>query len=331
MKPKMLIVFPIVLSVLLLFTATQVIAARYTIRMAHVQPLKENVFHIWTSKFKELAEKYTNGAVEVKELGGGQMGSDQVAGKKLQMGAIEAQAVAVNNLAPLYPEFDIFTLPFLLKDFAHAEKVLSSDVVKELSEGAAQKANLRMLGWTPSNFRNMTNSKHPILKPEDLKDLRMRVAKNPVMIDTYTALGGNPIGMAPTELFSALQTKVVDGQDGGAHWAYALKVYEVQKYLSVTNHQCAVAVLAMNNKFFTGLPKEVQQQLEKAAYESTIYITGWARGVNGDIVDRYKEKGMKIDYPDLKPFVEKVKPVWEKNAKRVGGMERIQKVYNMPY
>ncbi|MFH1008520.1 MAG: hypothetical protein V1800_13630, partial [Candidatus Latescibacterota bacterium] len=76
---------------------------------------------------------------------------------------------------------------------------------------------------------------------------------------------------------------------------------------------------------------EVRQQLEKAGYEATIYITGWARGVTGDIIARYKEKGMKIDYPDLKPFVEKVKPVWEKNAQRVGGMERIQKIYNMPY
>jgi tripartite ATP-independent transporter DctP family solute receptor len=257
------------------------------------------------------------------------MGSDQVVGKKLQMGAVEAWVGAVNNLAPYYPEFDIFTLPFLMKNFVSAEKALASDVVKELEEGAAKKANLKILGWTPSNFRNMTNSKHPILKPEDLRDLKFRVAKNPVMIDTYKALGGNPIGMAPTELFSALQTGVVDGQDGGAAWAYALKVYEVQKYLSVTNHQCVVGVLVFNNKFFTNLPEDVQSGLEKAAKEATIYITGWSRGITGDIVERYREKGMQIAYPDLKPFVEKVRPVWEKNAERVGGIERIQKIYNL--
>ena len=108
-----------------------------------------------------------------------------------------------------------------------------------------------------------------------------------------------------------------------------MKVYEVQKYLSVTNHQCVVGVSVLNNKFFTSLPEEVQRGLEKAAKEATIYITGWSRGITGDIIDRYREKGMEIAYPDLKPFVEKVRSVWEKNAKRVGGMERIQKIYDL--
>ena len=143
------------------------------------------------------------------------------AAKKLQLGSIEMEICATNNLAPLYNGFDLFTLPFLIeKEECGIKKVLRNvDLRKQISIEAENKANIRLLAWTSGGMRNMMNSKHPILKPEDLKDLRMRVAKNPILLDTYKILGGNPIGIAAAETFSALQTKVVDGNDGTGQWA----------------------------------------------------------------------------------------------------------------
>lgn len=307
-------------------------AAQYTIKLAHIEaPTPDAQYQLWALKFKELAEEFSHGAIEVKIYPAGQLGSDIPVAKKVQMGAVQMQIIANNNLAALCPIMDLFTLPFLFKSVpCGVLNVLHNDSLREDISKRTEKANIRILAWSTAGMRNIMNSKHPILKPSDLKDLRIRVAKNPILIDTYKALGGNPIGIAPSETFSALQTRVVDGNDGSAAWAWNSKFYEVQKYLSITRHQMTVTAMIINDKFYNALPAKMRQILRRAAIISTeAYVDPWIIKFQRDIIKRFAEKGLKISYPDLVPFRKAVRPVWDKYAKRVGGWKMINRVVDM--
>ena len=299
------------------------------IKFAHNSPVRMDAdFHRYYVTFSKLAEKYTNGKVAFQEFPASQMGSDGQAAKKLQLGLIQMMDLASNNIANLYSGFDLFTLPFLIKSMDCGVKHVLPDakLLQEISEGAQKQANIRVLAFETGGMRNMMNSKHPIISPADLQGLRMRVAKNPILLDTYHALHADVIGVAPAETYGALQTHMVDGNDGGAGWAYAQKLYEVQKYYSITGHQMVVTSVIINNKFYEGLPKDVQEGLSKAAKEAAADNAAWMEEYQNKIYKIFQKSGLKIDHPDLAPFRKAVQPVWAKYAQRVGGMERINYV-----
>lgn len=307
-------------------------AADATIKFAHNMPPKmEATYHRYFVKFEELAKKYTDGAVEFREFPSAQMGSDQQAAKKLQLGSVEMMAVASNNLAQLYTGFDLFTLPFLFKGMACGiDHVLIDDtLLNTISAEAQKKANIRVLAFGVGGMRNIMNSKHPILTPADLKGVRMRVAKNPILLDTYKALGADAIGIASKETYGALQTRVVDGHDGGSSWAYAQKLHEVQKFISITGHQLVVFSVIVNNKIFEGLPKKVQEGLSRAAKEAAKDNMNWLKDNEQRIYGEFKKAGLKFDEPDLAPFQSAVKSVWDKYAERVGGWDRINQIQTL--
>jgi tripartite ATP-independent transporter DctP family solute receptor len=328
MKTRTLLM-SLVLSVASLIAAHPARATTITIKFAHNMPPRPDAnYHLYYLRFKELAEKYTNGAVEFREFPASQMGTDQQAAKKLQLGTIEMMNIASNNLAQLYSGFDLFTLPFLIKSIdCGVNHVLSDNkLLADISEGAQKQANIRVLAFTISGMRNMMNSKHAIMTPADLKGMRMRVAKNPILLDTYKSLGADVVGVASAETYGALQTGIVDGNDGGSSWAYSQKLYEVQKYYSITGHQLVVNSVIINNKFFEGLPKDVQAGLERAALEAAKSNMVWMEGFEQKIYDHFQKAGLKIDHPNLDAFRDAVQPVWKKYADRVGGWERIKHV-----
>lgn len=307
-------------------------AADTIVKFAHNMPPKDDAsYHLYFLKFADLAKKYTNGAVDFQEFPASQMGSDQQAAKKLQLGTLEMMSVASNNLAQLYGGFDLFTLPFLFKSMDCAiEDVLTDEaLIDEISKGAQEKANIRILAFSVGGMRNMMNSKHPINTPADLKGLRIRVAKNPIQLDTYKALGADAIGIASAETYGALQTKVVDGHDGGSSWAYAQKLYEVQNYFAHTGHQLVVNAIIVNNDFFEKLPKDVQDGITRAAREAAKDNMQWQKENEEKIYAAFEKAGLKVSHPDLAPFQEAVKPVWNTYADRVGGAARIEKVQQL--
>jgi len=307
-------------------------AAETTLKFAHNMPPKDNaLYHRYFLKFEELAKKYANGSVKFREFPSSQLGSDQQAAKKLQLGAIDMMIIASNNLAQLYGGFDLFTLPFLFKNMGCGiDHVLTNDaLLQDISSGAQKKANIRVLAFAFAGMRNIMNSKKPILKPADLKGVRMRVAKNKILLSTYAALGSDAIGIASKETYGALQTGVVDGHDGGTPWAYAHKLHEVQKYISITGHQMVVLSVIINNRAFEKLPKKAQKGIARAAREAAKVNMNWAKDNEQKTYGLFEKSGLKFSYPDLKPFQEAVKPVWGKFAERVGGWERIKRVQNL--
>jgi len=319
-----------VLSVFLILSASATLAASYNIKLAHNLPATESsLYHQAALKFKGLVEKSSNGQITVQIFPAAQLGSDVSVAKKVQSGAIEAEILTANKLGSFYPQMDLYALPFLLNDFDQAAKVFQQPIHQTVIAELEKKTGLKSLAFVGAGFRNITNSKHPVLKPADLKDLKIRVPKNKIEIATFKALGANPVNIAGSELFSALQQKVVDGQDGSAEWAYAKKVYEVQKYLSVTHHQLSTSTLIINARYFASLPADLQKVLIDAGQQTQVDWQAASKAADKDVIQRFKDRGMEVVYPDLKPFIEGVQSVYTDFAKRVGGMDRIKAVQSV--
>lgn len=299
-------------------------------RFAHNMPPKPQLlYHGAALTFKNFMNIYTKGNFDIQIFPSSQLGKDKVAAKKVQLGSIQFQIVASNNITAFDRRLDIFTLPFMFSSFKGAAKVFNSDIGEQIAENFRKKSGIRILGFIATGFRNMMNSKHPINKPADLGDLRMRIAKNPIMVSTYQSLGGSTIGMAPTELFSALSTKTVDGHDGGSSWAWAMKLYEVQKYLSITRHQLVAGAFIVNDKYFSSQPKSVQKAIVRAAKDTIAWANAYAEENEKEIMKGFATKGLIIARPDLAPFRKAVKSVHVKFADKVGGMALINRILDM--
>jgi len=320
-------ILAMVLSVFLLMSVSTALAGKYNIKLAHNLPAtKTSPYHQAALKFQELVEKNSNGQITVQIFPAAQLGSDMSVAKKVQSGAVEAEILTANKLGSFYPGMDLYALPFLLNDFDMAIRAFKTPVHKKVIEELEKKTGFKSLAFIGAGFRNITNSKHPVNKPEDLKDLKIRVPKNKIEIAAFKALGANPVNIPGSELFSALQQGVVDGQDGSAEWAYAKKVYEVQKYLAVTHHQLSTSTLIINARFFGTLPPDLQKVLTEAGAETQIVWQAISKAADKDVIGRFKAKGMEINYPDLKPFIARVQSVYTDFAERVGGMDRIKAV-----
>lgn len=305
-------------------------AAKYVMKFAHNNPPKpELLYQAAALTMRKNLQVYSRGEIDIQIFPSSQLGKDRVAAKKVQLGSVQMQLVASNNITAFDRRLDIFTLPFMFGSFKGAVKVFDSDIGRGIAENFRKKSGVRILGFVATGFRNMMNSKHPITKPADLGDLRMRIAKNPIMVQTYKSLGGSTIGMAPTELFSALSTRTVDGHDGGSSWAWAMKLYEVQKYLSITRHQLVAGALIINDKYYAKLPKGMQKAVLSAARDTIAWANAYAEENEKDIMKGFAEKGLQIATPDLKPFREAVKPVHQKFADQVGGIDLINRILKM--
>lgn len=315
------------LIVLMVFSASTAMAGKFNIKLAHNLPATESsLYHQAALKFKGLVEKNSNGQMTVQIFPAAQLGSDVSVAKKVQSGAIEAEILTANKLGSFYPGMDLYALPFLLGDFDVAAKVFRQPIHQTVIQELEQKTGLKSLAFVGAGFRNITNSKHPVNKPEDLKDLKIRVPKNKIEIAAFKALGANPVNIPGSELFSALQQGVVDGQDGSAEWAYAKKVYEVQKYLSVTHHQLSTSTLIVNARYFYSLPADLQKVLKDAGAETQTFWQAGSKAADKSVIERFKQQGMQVIYPDLQPFVDRVQSVYTDFAERVGGIDRIQAV-----
>ena len=331
LKRSFTVIVGVILAAALLgLAAPQVEAAKYVMKFAHNNPPKPQLLYQAAAlTMQKNLQVYSKGDLDIQIFPSSQLGKDRVAAKKVQLGSVQMQLVASNNITAFDRRLDIFTLPFMFSSFQGAAKVFNSDIAETIGENFRKKSGIRVLGFIATGFRNMMNSKHPIMKPADLGDLRMRIAKNPIMVQTYKALGGSTIGMAPTELFSALSTKTVDGHDGGSSWAWAMKLYEVQKYLSITRHQLVAGALIMNDKYYNQLPRHLQQAVLKAARDTIAWANAYSEESEKDIMKGFAEKGLTIAKPDLKPFREAVRPVHRMFADKVGGIDLINRILRM--
>jgi tripartite ATP-independent transporter DctP family solute receptor len=286
------------------------------IKLAHVVN-EQDSFHLAATKFKELTEKYTNGDVKVTIFPNAVLGDERTLLERMKMGIVDAAIITNGPFVNFIPQFGVIDLPFLFRSPEHAYAVLDGPVGDQLF-AMAEKQGWKGLAWAERGFRNLTNSKRPVNSPEDIKGLKIRVMQNEIYVDSFKALGANAVPMAWTEALTALQQHTIDGQENPLNVIVSFKLYESQKYMTITRHAYAPAPIMMSMMSWKKLSASQQQAVLKAAKEAAQFERDYDNSNEAGWLKELASKGMQISTPDLKPFLAAVKPVYDKYAAQFG-------------
>jgi C4-dicarboxylate-binding protein DctP len=279
--------------------------------------------------FKTLAEKYTNGKVKVEIYPNSSLYKDKEELEALQLGSVQILAPSISKFGPLgVKEFDIFDLPFLLTDDARARQMFASPMMADLNKKLEAKGVEPLAYW--DNGAHVYTCNKPLIMPDDFRGLKMRIQGSKVLDAVARELGAIPQIMGFGELYQALQTGVVDGEDNVPSNILTQKFYEVQKNLTVSYHGRLTYALITNKKWWDDLPADVRTGLDKAVKESTVFFNDTAAKDNADALAKIRASG-KIQVHDQTPeekkaWIAKLMPVHIEMQKRFG-KEFIDKIY----
>jgi C4-dicarboxylate-binding protein DctP len=241
-------------------------------------------------KFKELAEKYTEGKVKVEVYPNSQLYKDKEELDALQLGAVQMLAPSISKFGPSgVKEFEVFDLPYILPDIAALRKVTTGPVGAKLFKLLDAKGMTGLAYWD-NGFKIMSANKK-LVTPEDYKGLKFRIQSSKVLDAQFRSLGAIPQVMAFSEVYQALQTGVVDGQENTPSNMYTQKMHEVQKYTTVTNHGYIGYAVIVNKKFWDGISADIRSQLDKAMAEATEYGNSQSQKENEDALAEMKKSG----------------------------------------
>ncbi len=277
-----------------------------------------NPRQLGATKFANLVRAKSNGRMVVEVYNAGSLGTDEQMVEQLQSGVSQFAAPGSGTVATLEPKLSVLDMPFRFRDFQQAWDVLDGPLGRELVANLPQKG-LRVLGYWENGFRYMTNNKHPINTPDDLKGLKMRVPNWEVSIATFKALGARVTALPWPEVYMALQHGDADGQENPYAAIAGGKLYEVQKYLSVTRHQCSPLTIVVSEKFWKTLSTEDQEIIQGAVKEAGAYQRNLVKDSEARLLADLEAKGMQVSTPaDMKPFRDRVASVYEEYRPRVG-------------
>lgn len=240
-----------------------------TIKAGHGLP-ETTSLGLGFTKFKELVEAKSGGTIKVEIYSNGQLGGDRELAESAQLGNVTMTAVSATNLSIFAKEFYALDTFFMFDTREHVYRVLDGKAGSAMLAALAEK-NLTGLGFWENGFRYLTNSKRAVKGPGDMTGIKMRVPENPIQIAAWNSVGAGPTPMAWGELFTALQQKVLDGQECSMENVEAMKFYEVQKYVSLTGHTYTPYVVIMNNDFYKNLPADARKIIDEALKETTLY------------------------------------------------------------
>ncbi|WP_421870563.1 TRAP transporter substrate-binding protein [Motiliproteus sp.] len=316
------------LTLALAFSATALNAQAKTFKVA-VGDGAGGTQHELGKKFSAELKERTGNKHKAKLFLNGQLGSEQDTVNDAAIGTLDFSILAINNVTPFSPSVGILTLPYMIQSLDDAVALTQGEVGKELVENTIRDAGVRIIGWAYSGFRVLTNSKRPITTLEDLQGVVVRVPKNEIMIDTYKAWGINPTPMAWSETFTALQQRVVDGQDNPYITNYAMKFDEVQKYITNIRYLFSIEPLIVSEAVFQDQKPAVQKAILEAGEAATQHSAAWLKDQEANIKKELASRGMEISDPanGEKEWIEKAKTaVWPKYIDSIGGKDKLNKV-----
>lgn len=283
----------------------------------------QNIDHphgIGAKKFAELLEQKSGGKMKAKAFGGGSLGGDAQVISSLQGGVVEMTLVSPGLLTGLIKEFSVFDLPFMFTSYREVDAVMDGPVGTRLL-GMLNDKGLIGLGYWDHGFRNITNAKRPINKMEDISGLKVRVIQIPIFIDTFSALGANPVPLPFPELYTALETGTVDGQENPFASIETSKFYEVQKYAATTGHVYNPLVAIFSKKIWDKLTEDERRIVQEAATEAGLYEREVSREANEKSMQTLRGEGMQItelSLEEIDRMRQKVKPVTDKYTQSIG-------------
>ena len=263
----------------------------------------------------EIAEK-TGGAVTAVVYPSGQLGGDGqlVESMAVNDGTVDIVITDASNFGTIVADMNVSGLPFLFSDFDAAFAFMESDVEAAAEAELEELTGIKVLTHYSNGFRCVTNSKGPVETPDDMKGMLIRTPENQVIMATMSALGANPQPLAFSELYQALQQKTYDAQENPIPVIYNNKLYEVQEFLSVTNHIYSGLCFAIRESVWNKLSAEQQEIVAAAAAASGEWQSETIRTQTDELVANLEEEGMKINFPDLAPFAEAAQSVIEENS-----------------
>jgi tripartite ATP-independent transporter DctP family solute receptor len=278
---------------------------------------------------KKLAEA-TGGRLSVQMYPSMQLGGEKETIEQTQIGAIQMCRVSVGTMGPIVDDINVINMPFLFKSTAHAEKMMDGEIGQELLDRitASPNANLVALGWMDSGARSLYNTKHPVKSIEEIKGLKFRVIGNPIFIDMMNALGGNGVAMGYDQVFSALQTGVIDGAENNMPSYVFSNHYTAAKYVTLTEHLVIPEVLVFSKRIWNTLSADDQNLIRKFAREAQLEERGLWNQYEQKALEKAKAAGSQlIEVADKTPFQNAVKPVWDKYGPKYHDMiKRIQAI-----
>jgi tripartite ATP-independent transporter DctP family solute receptor len=277
-------------------------------------------------KFKEVLERETDGSVQVTIFPHGQLGNEEQEIQGVRLGHIDATVVAAGNLASLVPELDLFNLPFVFRDKEHFYRVISGPVGQWVGRAVEQQTDTIFLGYWPIGTRVAWNSQKPAVTPEDFKGLKVRVMASPILLDTFDAFGAQATSMSWGELYSAVQMGVLDGGECSLADILVEKFYEVSRYVTVTNHLIGVAAFIFNKQKYEQLSPSMQAAVFMAANAASQAARQADEEFTDDAERQLRGLGMQFQEVDQSLYKAKVDPLYEKYARRVGGMDLIEQM-----
>ena len=280
------------------------------------------------SLFQQSADEYAKranaklaGKAKVVTFGSSQLGGDKELLQKLKLGTVD-MALPSTVMSSEVDLFGIFEMPYIVKDRAHMGRI-EKEIFWTKLEPAAEKKGLKVLAVWENGIRHITNSKRPIKVPADLKGIKLRVPEGVWRVKMFQAYGANPSPMKFSELFSALQTGVMDGEENPFTQIYSAKLQEVQKYLSLSGHVYTPAYLTVGTTHWNTLPADVRKILDDTAKETQAFVYETAAKDDTALLDKLKQAGMQVNEVDKEAFVAASKPIYEEFGKEVPGAKEL--------
>jgi tripartite ATP-independent transporter DctP family solute receptor len=296
--------------------AGQALAAELELKFGHVGA-PGSLFEVSVTEFAKRANEKLAGKAKVVTFGSSQLGKDKELLQKLKLGTVNF-SLPSTVMSTVADEFGLFEMPYLVKNRGHMNKIENEIFWAKLAPAAEAKGYKILAVWE-NGFRHITNNERPINTPGDLKGIKLRTPKGAWRVKMFKSYGANPTPMSFSEVFTALQTGVIDGQENPFAQIYSAKFQEVQKYLSLSGHVYTPAYVTVGKDAWEKLPADVRQILEETAKETQAYVYETAAQMETDLLGKLKAGGMAVNEPDKAAFVKASKGIYDEFSSSVPG------------
>lgn len=323
----MKLVRPIVSALALTLIASPALAEKLSLKFGHVgEP--GSLFEKSANEFARCANAALGDKAEVKTFGSSQLGKDQEMLQKVKLGQITF-SLPSSVMSSVASEFGVFEMPYIIKDRDHMRRIQAAMMDRVFQPALAEKG-YEIIGLMENGFRHITNNSRPINKPEDLAGIKLRTPKGAWRVKMFKLYGANPTPMAFSEVFTALKTGVIDGQENPYAQIWSAKFQEVQKYLSITGHVYTPGYVIVSKNHFAKLPEDVQAVLRKCGKESQDYVYKEAALMEEDLLKKLKDGGIAVNEADKAAFIAASKPIYDDFSSSVkGGKELVDEIQKL--
>ena len=315
------------IAALVLFTISSVsaLAADFTLRCAHDQA-KDGFYEVIWQTFRNLVEPLSGGRIEVKVIGGGQLGDEAQLLENMKIGTVDCAGSSVGNIGGHIPKAGLLGVPYIIQNANHRERIVDSDgrFFAALAGVVGESGDWRALGMTTAGTRSVYNSVRPVTTPEDLDGLKIRVMTSDTQVKSWKALGAVPTAMAFSEVYTGLMTKTIDAAENSPMFLWNMKHYEGIKYFSLTNHMVATGITMISEKTYQKLPPDLQAIVLAAGAKATEVGRFYDQKANERFMNQVLDAGIMVNEVDTAPFVAKTAHLHDEFAKNLGAEDLLQ-------